>query len=204
MKTLFGGSILFSLATTLEAAGFHLLVYNPAGLPNETLVQAVEETARIFARGGIRMSWAHCAPYLPEGPAQSAPCRPAPDVPEFFLKLAAESKARVLGHHRLVHGFAVFSEEGKPGNTAFVFPSRAMYLTKGMGVSFGSVLGCLIAHELGHLLLGMRGHSTTGMMHVPWETEELQWISRGAMVFHTKELERISARLGELLQNRLN
>jgi hypothetical protein len=36
------------------------------------------------------------------------------------------------------------------------------------------VLGCVIAHELGHLLLGAHGHSRTGIMQAQWGIEQTQ------------------------------
>ena len=56
------------------------------------------------------------------------------------------------------------------------------------------LLGHLIAHELGHLLLGEAGHSAgAGIMHVPWQTKELEQIKRGVMLFLPGQTERIRA-----------
>ncbi len=58
------------------------------------------------------------------------------------------------------------------------------------------ILGHLIAHELGHLLLGEGGHSAgTGIMHVPWQTKELERIKRGVMWFLPGQTERIRAQI---------
>ena len=58
------------------------------------------------------------------------------------------------------------------------------------------ILGHLIAHELGHLLLGEAGHSAgAGIMHVPWQTKELEQIKRGVMLFLPGQTERIRAQV---------
>ena len=37
------------------------------------------------------------------------------------------------------------------------------------------MLGCAIAHEVGHLLLGPSSHSAGGIMHGEWGSKELSW-----------------------------
>lgn len=36
------------------------------------------------------------------------------------------------------------------------------------------ILGCAIAHEVGHLLLGRNSHSVEGIMHGEWGAKELR------------------------------
>jgi hypothetical protein len=49
-------------------------------------------------------------------------------------------------------------------NQAFVFFDRVLKVTKDTGSSRPRVLGYVMAHELGHLLLDGESHSTTGIM----------------------------------------
>jgi hypothetical protein len=49
------------------------------------------------------------------------------------------------------------------------------------------VLGLVMAHEIGHLLLQMRGHSPDGIMHFPWSPKELGLANHNFLVFTTKE-----------------
>jgi hypothetical protein len=58
-------------------------------------------------------------------------------------------------------------------------------------VWLGVILGELVNHELGHLLLGSGSHSSNGIMHVPWHLKELEMISQGLMVFMPQETERM-------------
>jgi hypothetical protein len=53
----------------------------------------------------------------------------------------------------------------------------------------GAILGHLVAHELGHLLLGAGSHSSHGIMQVPWHLKELDIIAQGLMVFRPQEAE---------------
>ena len=52
----------------------------------------------------------------------------------------------------------------------------------------------MIAHELGHLLLGTASHSSTGLMSAVWKDPELQQAVRGNLFFTSGEGERIRLR----------
>lgn len=45
------------------------------------------------------------------------------------------------------------------------------------------LLGCLIVHEIGHLLLNSFGHSPTGIMQAEWGPIQLQQSLTGLMIF---------------------
>jgi hypothetical protein len=48
----------------------------------------------------------------------------------------------------------------------------------------------------GHLLLGEAGHpAAVGIMHVPWQTKELEQIKRGVMFFLPEQAELIRAQV---------
>ena len=44
-------------------------------------------------------------------------------------------------------------------------------------------LGRVIAHELGHLLIGKNAHSAAGIMHTPWRVRDLGPTREAAMSF---------------------
>jgi hypothetical protein len=88
-------------------------------------------------------------------------------------------------------GFAMQSEDGNFGTVANVFADRAGELVNHHGIVFGVMLGHLMAHELGHLLLGTGAHSSVGIMHVPWHNKELDMLSRGSMAFTPSQAEQM-------------
>ena len=49
------------------------------------------------------------------------------------------------------------------------------------------ILGCVIAHELGHLLLGTNGHSRTGIMQPRWEPNQVRQLMIGTLLFTTEQ-----------------
>jgi hypothetical protein len=58
-----------------------------------------------------------------------------------------------------------------------------------------SVLGLVVAHEIGHLLLQMRGHSPVGIMHFPWSPKELGLANHNFLVFTAKEASAMRERM---------
>ena len=50
-----------------------------------------------------------------------------------------------------------------------------------------SVLGYVLTHEIGHLLLGSNSHSVSGIMSPHWNDEELRRISEGTLLFLSGE-----------------
>ena len=49
------------------------------------------------------------------------------------------------------------------------------------------ILGCAIAHELGHLLLGTNSHSDTGIMRPRWEPNQFRQLMMGTLLFTTTQ-----------------
>src|SRR5262249_17442919 len=49
------------------------------------------------------------------------------------------------------------------------------------------VLGCVIAHEIGHLLLGSKSHSFSGVMRSRWDREQIREATMGGLLFTPKQ-----------------
>jgi len=45
----------------------------------------------------------------------------------------------------------------------------------------------LIAHEIGHLLLGPNGHSSGGIMQPQWEPRQVRHLMMGTLLFTTEQ-----------------
>jgi len=55
------------------------------------------------------------------------------------------------------------------------------------------LLGCVMAHELGHLLLGDPGHSATGIMQPQWGRLQIRQALTGNLLFTRQQGDRIQA-----------
>jgi hypothetical protein len=73
------------------------------------------------------------------------------------------------------------------------------------------MLGCAIAHEVGHLLLGPSSHSAGGIMRGEWGPKELQLALMGKLLFASQQSKliraearrRMSLQTGTLKEQRL-
>ena len=54
------------------------------------------------------------------------------------------------------------------------------------------LLGCTIAHELGHLLLGKNSHTKRGIMRASWTAWEVERIAAGDLGFTAEQRKRIA------------
>jgi hypothetical protein len=61
-----------------------------------------------------------------------------------------------------------------------VFYDRVQQISR-QTVNEGMVLGHAIAHELGHLLLGVDAHSPEGLMRAHWTSRDLALAAQGKL-----------------------
>ena len=96
-----------------------------------------------------------------------------------------------------VFGVAFLSAEGT-GCYSDVFFDEAMNLHADWNVSLPEILGGVMAHELGHLLLGSNSHSRAGIMRAHWQGEELNLLSRGNLRFTSEQGEHMRGKLSRV------
>jgi hypothetical protein len=169
-------------------------IYNYAGISDYALAQAEQETARIYQRVGISMIWRNC-PLNEAELARNTTCD-LPGTPTIItLRLLSNAMAQTFPVGSDTFGFALLPVYGGFGVLANVFADRVRELAADEEVH-RVILGHVIAHELGHLLLGEDGHPAgTGIMHVPWKTKELQRAKQGVMYFLPGQTEKIRAQV---------
>jgi hypothetical protein len=93
-----------------------------------------------------------------------------------------------------VFGVAFLSADGE-GCYSDVFYDRVTELHANWNAALADTLGSVMAHELGHLLLGSNSHSGMGIMRARWQNEDLRRLSRGSLVFTNEQADRMSARM---------
>ena len=93
-----------------------------------------------------------------------------------------------------VFGVAFLSDEGT-GCYSDVFYDRARELHANWNVGLADILGNVMAHELGHLLLGSNSHSGAGIMRAHWQGEELHRLSRGSLWFTSEQASHMRGKL---------
>ena len=82
------------------------------------------------------------------------------------------SAGPMTGFKPSIVGVSFISADGT-GCSADLFYEPLQALQRQTHVVPSAILGHAMAHELGHLLLGMNSHSPTGLMRAHWTSEDL-------------------------------
>lgn len=81
------------------------------------------------------------------------------------------------------------------GVQATVFFQHVQRFAQGGPASLEQVLGHVMAHETGHLLLWTKSHAPKGIMKASWSREDLRQIARGQLPFTTQQAELMKTNL---------
>jgi hypothetical protein len=144
----------------VDPSSFSVLVFNFRQVSTDILSNAEKEADQIFGRAGIKIVWHEC-------PTGNEPCRKGPG-PVFFLAIKAGPVQNkfldvVSGEAMVAEHLAVVNYDALP---------RVAHRKTTTQNEASTLLACVIAHELGHLLLGAHGHSLHGVMRDRWDVEQ--------------------------------
>ena len=151
-----------------------VLVFNFRQAPAETLVKAEKEAGRILEQGGVPVTWRDC-------PTGNEPCRKGPGRVFVLAMMAGPVQNKFLD---TISGYALL-----PAHLATVYYDYLPRIPRGESNKNDTalILGCVIAHELGHLLLGTHGHSIGGIMQAHWGIELKQLALMSQLSFLPEE-----------------
>jgi len=163
-------------------------VYDYAQTSPTVLPQAKRQAGRIFSEAGLNVVWLDCAtgPAIPDS---KDPCQQAMADEDVRLRILTAPVQNFL--QDTVLGFAVAPA------LATVYYESALALAKYDERDFEApvILGCAIAHEIGHLLLGSNSHSVSGVMCAHWERKHIRLALMGAMLFSPAEAKLVQAEM---------
>lgn len=169
----------------------NVAVENSASVPAHILNNAQVETAAIFARAGVDLRWV---------------IRTSPETAARQLTVIVAATADGIPQvAEETLGLAPVGRNGARGRIAYVFYDRvSRYASRSEGFirSFdtGQLLGAVVAHELGHLLLPLgSGHSGVGIMSGKWNRSLLDSAVLDRLGFTRKEGEEIRGALAAAL-----
>jgi hypothetical protein len=101
----------------------------------------------------------------------------------------------------LVYDYAAFGFAVSPGLASVYYGDAALMAKRqNLRSEFPPLLGCLMVHEIGHLLLNSFGHSPTEVMQAEWGPMQLRQSLTGLMTFTPAQ----SRLIREQVQARMN
>lgn len=90
---------------------------------------------------------------------------------------------------------AASPSRGDRTGAIYVFYDRVADMASWRRTDMALLMGMVIAHEIGHLLLRHSGHSAEGLMRGVWDADDIQRAVTGMLGFSPSESEKIRARL---------
>jgi len=185
--------VIFLQLTALETLArgstpilLEIYVYNQAQVPQSVLSHAERRVTLILRDSGVQPEWLDCMAL----PSAADPCS----------GIAIDGSIAV----QIVHGTtkmrdeifgAAFLGEDGFGRQTDVFYDRLNDLHRDWNIALPELLGNVMAHEIGHLLLGFHAHSPTGIMRPVWSPAELWQAERGVLFFSADQSQLIRRRL---------
>jgi hypothetical protein len=131
-------------------------VHTYAAIPASELRPAIEQTTRALRAGGIEPEWRH----VPRGRGSF------PGEREFVLSLLSPEMTRQKCALDGI-GESVLGTSSPATARAWIFADRIEAIAGRRGLTIADILGQVITHELGHLLLGADTVHGEGIMRDP-------------------------------------
>jgi hypothetical protein len=176
----------------VDSSKLTVVMCNDSPASSRTLQFAESTASEILRSGGVQVAWSNITGEAVPEPASV--CDEEPEANEFRVRiLSHQPKSELI---KTVFGRAVFP------NTAILYYELVDRLAKVDNADFERpiVLGTLIAHEIGHLLLGPGRHSSTGIMRAQWDGQQIQKALKGRLSFSRTESAQIQAQAKQRLR----
>jgi hypothetical protein len=188
MMATLAGSARVAASQPHETSSFVVVVHDYAHTSPADLNLARQNVLRIFRKAGVEPVWldagsdayARAAAAYPGGPDALAVAAIVVNLEPFDKDAAEGSKMEVLGRAAVGSRFA------------WIFCQPVAEAAARNRDTAGDVLGNVIAHELGHLLLPSGAHAPTGIMTA---VMDLGLVQQGGLYFVGRQPAQIRARL---------
>jgi hypothetical protein len=169
IMTVVAGSPRCMVASTLR---LNLVIYDHAHVRPETVAAAENTVSEIFSHANVQLSWRDGFAYAVERHGILNP--PPEDPATLVIKLQPESEAVRYGVKSVCGGIG--------------FESGAIIFVR----NFDSTrLGYVMAHELGHILLGPSAHAIVGIMRATLLPEDWEKAAQGTLGFTHSQSQQI-------------
>ena len=189
MSTFLMAAVVAGLTNTAQATGtssakaltLPVTVFDYANIPPQWLRLAKEEMSRIYGDIGVAITW------------QDADSDARTGLIVLILQESQSIKERIPPS---VMGYSSgTADEG--GRVAYVLYTRMdeFRLEQVPAIHRANLLGYLMAHEVGHLLLPVQSHSPTGIMRAQWSRTDLELAQQGRLRFTRDQAQSIRSKV---------
>jgi hypothetical protein len=167
---------------------------NSACVPIKVIEDAKRHVQRIYGESGIQIEWMESGE-----PSTASHERKHLTL---TMTLVSESLATPMGQREAATGFAI-SNDGKGARVAYVFVERIERQADRVSDlrpinkphAQGLILGLVIAHEAGHLMLPHGAHTLRGIMRATMDVVSVDQALRGNLLFSADQRRSIQTAL---------
>jgi hypothetical protein len=153
-------------------------VHNYSQIDAHVLLESEQVASNILGKAGVDSVWLTCS--SGEGSHSDSDCAKPSSASDLNLNLPKPDGARLYQRADSVYGFTL-------GKNVWVFFDRVKTSASEHQLNTAHIMGNVIAHEFGHLLLGDNAHSSWGLMRARWSPEQLRAADRGELSFSNVE-----------------
>jgi hypothetical protein len=142
-------------------------IYDNAGVLAAGRTRAIKRASDILGRADLAVDWRDCPA---SGVLARGACAAPPSPGELAVRLVRSPKddpnPRALGT-------ALIDRTTGTGTLATVFVDRVAAMARQGQQDQWTMIGSVMAHEIGHLLLGTNSHTDSGLMREIWTLKDL-------------------------------
>ena len=136
----------------------------------------------IFAKAHVTVSWRHCTP---SGVEHDSECL-EPQGPDEASVRVIDRRTAENARESLLAGRAVRSSVWEGSGLVYVYRDRIEAVSQKADIPVSVILGTVITHEIGHLLLP-RGHSALGIMRGEVDLRGWTLAQQGNLLFTAEQ-----------------
>lgn len=169
-----------------QTLSIHL--YNEGEVNTRTLRGAIAQANRLFRMADIQISWRQVSgkpiqsPEMDNGGVGCSQTNQRPYIVMVAIQHASAARSEALG---VARPFA------NTGTQIVIFVDRVEALARHVNTEDYIILGHIMAHEIGHVLLHSSEHARIGLMQAQFGWASWRLASRGLLLFRPEEAERM-------------
>ena len=168
-----------SASVESEGAAVRIRILDYARIPKHVIAQAQRRATDIYRTIGVQIRWQ--ATVRPREASSLSPESLA-EPSDFAIIVLSQDMSRCQSVAPDVVGMAIVPPQGG-GRIAYVLFDRVRLVARAAQSDVTDILGMVMAHEIGHLMLPYGSHSDNGLMRADWNVKELHRPMRAAFDF---------------------
>jgi hypothetical protein len=175
-----------SAAQTPDDQQVSIRIDDYAHLDAAALARAQDVVAEFYEAIGVRIEWSDTFSRSADA-GRGTECISSVDLTVMVLSASMAERTRLP---RNVLGAAA-NGAGRGGRIAYVLYDRVVAASIDADWDAAALMGVVLAHEVGHLLLPHGSHSPDGLMRAHWNIDELRRTNPHALSFTPRQADLI-------------